>query len=355
MNALSPFAPAQAYRSGATLDYHGTGMAAHFGNPAEEYRHAREEVVLFDRSDRGLLVATGRDRKAWLHGLVTNIVDGLPDYTGAYAFACNEKGRILFDANILALPDALWLDVDLDLLPDAAAHLSRYIITEQVTLSEASGPHVRCAVSGPRAAEITERLGVADLSELPPLASRKLPAGAGLLFRHDLAGAAGFELILPREFAVRWWDRLADWGARPAGLAVLDALRIEAGLPWSGRDLDETVLPPETGAGVRGLSYAKGCYIGQEVIERMRAHSVLARRLVKVRAESGDGLVLPTALRQSGREAGRLTSLVAHPRNPWWVGLAYIRTNLPHADGLTAGEPARPITIITASAAAVSR
>jgi folate-binding protein YgfZ len=252
------------------------------------------------------------------------------------------------------LPDAYWLDVDLDVLPQAANHFNRYIIMDQVKLSDASGAHARCGVSGPRAAEIAERLGVPQFAGLAPLDCVRLSNSDGLLFRHDFAGGPGFELILPRDFAGKCWDQLVEFGATPAGFSVLDALRIEAGIPWFGRELDNTVLPAETGAGLRGVNYQKGCYIGQEIVERMRTRGVVSRRLVQIRAQTGDGLVLPEPLTQDGREAGRLTSLVPHPIEVHWVGLGFLRTNLAHAEHITAGAPKREITVLADQPAGVA-
>ena len=126
---------------------------------------------------------------------------------------------------------------------------------------------------------------------------------------------------------------------------TLDVLRIEAGIPWLGRDIDATVLPPETGQIERGISYHKGCYVGQEIIERMRSRGALARRLVRVRTADGVGLAWPTSLRQNGSEVGRLTSLVPHPVTGEWIGLAYLKTRVAEPAGITAGDPPRAIRV----------
>src|SRR5580765_4876425 len=103
-------------------------MIDDYGNVLAEYDAIRSGAALYDAGLRGLIQVTGKDRAAWLHNLVTNTVKTLQPGQGAYAFALNVKGRILFDANILALADALWLDIDRRYVPKAFAHLDKYII-----------------------------------------------------------------------------------------------------------------------------------------------------------------------------------------------------------------------------------
>lgn len=126
----------------------------------------------------------------------------------------------------------------------------------------------------------------------------------------------------------------------PAGAATLEVLRIEAGIPWLGRDLDETVLPPETGRKARGVSYTKGCYLGQEILERMRSRGSLGRRLVRLRLARGGDPRPPAAICQEGIEVGRLTSAACHPLSGEWIGLGYVRTTVGDATGLTVGAAA---------------
>lgn len=355
----SIFSAAKRYQPARTVEYRGATLPADFGSAADEFHAARFAAALFDRSDRGLLRLTGRDRLAWLHNLVTQSVKDMTPGDGRYSFAVDVRGRTRFDLNILALDDELWLDVDAATAAEARAHLDRYLITEDVQIAPAGDGWARLGVGGPQTPAVAAGLGVTNLLARPPLAHQPICDGAARLVRHDFAGAAGFELIVPREAAAAWWDRLAGAaGVRPAGFFALDALRIDAGIPWLGRDIDEKVIPPETGAAERSISYKKGCYLGQEVIERMRSYGSMARRLVRFRvaadaagwrAAAGEppaGLVLPAALHKDGKEAGRVTSLVKHPLEAAFIGLGYLRTNLSDATGLTMGEPAVAIEVV---------
>ncbi|MFQ5805638.1 MAG: YgfZ/GcvT domain-containing protein, partial [Phycisphaerae bacterium] len=342
----SPFSESEYYAPAETDEHRGVVLPARFGSAADEYRVASERVALFERSDRGLLIVTGADRKEWLHNMVTNAVKTLDENLGNYAFAIDVKGRVQFDLNILNLREELWLDIDAPTVGTAQAHFDRYLLNEDVQMRDATARFARLGCCGPRAAEIAGRLGITNFPAMAALSSFGLNDGSTRFVRHDFAGRPGFELILPRVHATAWWQRLVrDWGVSPAGHRTLDVLRIEAGIPWLHRDIDNTVLPPETGQVERGVSYHKGCYLGQEIIERMRSRGSLARRLVRVHADEGQGLKLPARLRQNDSEVGRVTSLVWHPLTEMWVGLGYLRTKVTEMSGITAGEPPRAIHV----------
>jgi folate-binding protein YgfZ len=345
--AESAFLGAEQYSPRETVAVSGVELPAYFAAPAEEYAAAKSYAVLFDRSDRTLLRVTGRDARSWLHNLVTNAVKTLEAGRGVYVFAADVRGRTLFDLNILALEGELWLDLDRAAAPGAQEHLEKHIIMEDVRLEALTPPTARLAVSGPAVGESAVRLGVPQFAALPALAHVGLAdAESTRLVRHDFAGGPGFELILPQEQARSWWRRMAaDLGVRAAGWRTLDLLRIEAGIPWLGRDIDEKVIPPETGQIERGISYHKGCYLGQEVIERMRSHGSMARQLVRVEMDDWADLDLPAALTSGGQDAGRITSLVRNPETARWVGLGYLRTKVTGDVGTT-GQDQRPVRIV---------
>jgi folate-binding protein YgfZ len=322
------------------------GAAREFSSTAEEIRAARSSAGLFDRSHRGLLRVGGPDRKTWLHNLVTNAVKPLTAGQGVYAFVCDVRGRAQFDLNILDVGEELWLDVHVARAAALLAFLSRYLIMEKAAISDASADFARLGVCGPHAAGVAEFLGVASLADMPALAQVVLDDGRTRLLRHDFALAPGFEMLVPRAAAAAWWDRVAsDERVTACGFAAEDFLRIEAGIPWFPRDIDEKVIPPETGQAARGIHYSKGCYLGQEVIERMRSHGSMARRLVRLELDDGAGLELPSPLHREAAEVGRITSLVQRPDAAGWLGLGYLRTSVADASGLSVGTPARAVRL----------
>ncbi|MCG3128553.1 MAG: Aminomethyltransferase [Phycisphaerae bacterium] len=345
--------------------FRGVAMDAAYEPAADEYQRARSSCVLFDRSDRGLLSARGEDRRSWLHNMLTNAVKSLDDGAGNYAFACDVRGRVQFDVNVLARPDALWLDLDRSTAEAARRHLEKFLITERVTLADECAPFARLGCAGPATRDVAVAAGVTNFAALPALASVTLGDVQTWLLRHDFCGLPAFELVMPREHAADWWRRLAAAGAVPAGLRTRELLRIEAGIPAWGADLDDTVIPAETGQIERGISFDKGCYLGQEVIERMRSLGSPARRLVRLRIAAGPEAVSnalltarpalltarpalltarpalqtappttqttspgpPLALRSNGAEVGRVTSLARHPLRGDWIGLGYVKAS----------------------------
>ncbi len=315
-----------------------------------QYRIATTSAGLFAGPDRGLIEVSGADRAAWLHNLCTNEVKSLVPGRGNYAFACNVKGRTLFDLDVLVLDDRLWLDLDAGWIDAALNHLNRYLITENVTLSNRTADFTRLSVMGPAAAEVVARMGFGDLASMTRLQHSALTwqGRDGLLVRNDFVGLPVAMMIVPRAAAADLTPALLDAG-RPSGLARIDpptveTLRIEAGLPASRRDIDEEVIPPETGQIERGISYTKGCYLGQEVIERMRSHNALARRLVGIRLD-GDAPPPVSARLNSGQtDVGRLTSAAWSCALGAVLGLGYVRTALARqGESLSISTPAGSI------------
>ncbi|QOJ03678.1 MAG: hypothetical protein HRU71_09360 [Planctomycetia bacterium] len=274
---------------------------------------ARERGGLLMRADRAVIEITGRDRAAWLHNLVTNTVNTLSPGEGNYTFATNVKGRCVFDAGLLMLDDRIWLDLDRHWLDLAHKHLERYIITEDVTLTRREDA-VRFAAIGPAAAPFAARIGCGNLAAMAQWqhAAATIRSVAGRVARNDFLGLAAADVYLmgagATEAAGAAQSLATELGLVEIGRDAAEILRIEAGIPASVQDIDETVVPPETGRIEQGISYHKGCYLGQEVIERMRAHNVLARKLVGLVVEADSPPPRGAAIAREGIEIGNVTS-----------------------------------------------
>lgn len=285
-------------------------------------------VVLCVRADRGLIDITGKDRAAWLHNLVTNEVKKLQSGDGNYAFAVNIKGRCVFDCNMLVDADRILLDVDSRWVDAAIKHLTKYTITEDVNLKNVSAVFGRIAILGPGSTTVVARLWGANLTPMAQLqhVPVKVAEADARLFRHDFAGVPTAELIVPIEAVDRLTAAIDASGPLPRiGDDAVRMLRIEAGIPASVDDIDEDVVPPETLQIERGISYHKGCYLGQEVIERMRSHGVLPRKLVGIRI-AGD--VMPernSAVNVDGATVGRMTSWAYSPALSATLTLGYMK------------------------------
>ena len=336
-----------------------------------EYRAIGAGAAIADRSYRALLEVTGADRATWLHNLTTNQVKNLGRGEGNYAFALNVQGRILFDVNMLVRAESIWLDLDRRFLETAKKHFSKYAITEDVTVVDRSDEFVRFGLVGPGAATLLAELGVTNARVLPALGqsaiewndpspgrqdqsrrrepavtdqnrdcqgavhaavtiNRSIPV-AVLVVRHDFCGPFAVELFVPQSIAVDFRTALCDGisGVRaiPVGDDAVQVHRIESGIPWPGHEITDEYLPAETRQLARAVNYQKGCYLGQEVVERMRSRAVVARQLVGLRF---DGPAIP-ALRYEvsnpeGKPVGQVTSSCHSPALNCPIALAYVKT-----------------------------
>lgn len=310
----------------------GIRLPRHFADVQKEYAAALSGAGLYYAPLRGVIELRGKDRTTWLNNLVTHVITTLSPGEGNYAFVPNAKGRTVADLNMLMLADAIWLDIDRRMIEAAVKHFDHYHIMEDVQWEDRSDAFVRLALLGPGAKEIAEALGATQAPAMAWLGNTSVPLcqKQRLLVRHDFAGVFGVELYVHREDAEACWARLLEIGRgvklMPIGYDAVEALRIEAGIPASVQDIDASVLPPETQQIERGISYQKGCYLGQEVIERMRAYGGLARKLVQVAFPDGATVEPGMHLKVGDAEAGRITSICHSPALNATLALGYLKT-----------------------------
>jgi folate-binding protein YgfZ len=277
------------------------------------------------RSDVGRLLVTGADRRSYLQGLLSNDIEALTPGAGCYAAMLTAQGRMISDMYVDELGDSLLVRVPIALTTQIREHLERFVFSEDVQVADVTAERTQIGVYGADAIRATERVGDAlrlALDDLP---------GAALIVDADRADALASELNAA--------------GAIEATLADLDVVRIEAGVPRFGVDMDTDTIPLEAGIEDRAISRTKGCYVGQEVIVRVldRGHGRVAKRLVRLLFDEGGPAPSHGAVVESGdREVGRLTSAVFSPRLHRVAALAYV-----HRD-FTA--PGTPLTIDGATA-----
>jgi tRNA-modifying protein YgfZ len=307
-------------------------VPAHFGDALAEYNAARNAAVLVDQSPRGKIEVSGADAARFLHNLTTNDILNLAPGAGCEAFLTTAKAKVI--AYLLIYRHAAPVDppgFSLDVAPGTAdkvmQQLDRYLISEQVEFANHTAAFAQMHLAGPHAAALLEKL----------LGDYNLPSSAlqhkvvhfgsevkGWLRRHDAFGLPGFDLVCPPEQAASIWQRLIQGGARPAGCEACEVLRIEAGLPREGADIDENTFAPEVGRIVETISYAKGCYLGQESIVMARDRGQVNRTLVGVQLPGGP-VPHDSRLFDGDKEVGRVTSSVHSPRLGMGLGLAYVR------------------------------
>jgi folate-binding protein YgfZ len=305
-----------------------------YGDPAAEYTALRRTAGLLDLSSRGRLCLLGTDRRSFLNGQVTNDVTGLKDGEGCYAAVVNAKGRIQSDLNLYCLPQEILLDLEPGWANSVSARLNQYIVADQVEVVDAAGHYGLLNVEGPQASN-------ALLAAFPPAAIPDAPYrivrhqdaawGDAYVACHLRTGQPGFDCLIPNAGLAAFWARLEtavlQVGGRPCGWQALEWLRVESGLPRFGQDMDDTNLAPETGIADRAISYRKGCYIGQEVIARIRTYGQVTRALrgMQFVEEPHEIPVRGNRLKKAGREVGYVTSVIRSPTLQRHIALGYVR------------------------------
>ncbi len=320
-----------------------------YGDIDNEYQAAGSGLAIVDRSDRGLLEVTGKDRITWLQNLTTNQVKTLGGNEGNYAFALNVQGRILFDLNVIVRSDSVWIDLDRSFLPTAVAHFNKYIVMEDVHLSDRSDEWVRLAIVGKGTARFFDSLGASHLATAAALSISAVTWRDTILdaLRHDFCGSLAAELFVPVPLAPAFWLEATGNASRaraiPVGDDAIQVRRIEAGLPWSGREITSESLPAETGQLERAVSFQKGCYLGQEVVERMRSRKVVARLLRGLLVE-GNAIPLSGAeiLDAENKGIGQVTSACRSFALGRVVALGYVKT--------ASAAPGTEVTIVSSGA-----
>ncbi|MBI5774035.1 MAG: aminomethyl transferase family protein [Verrucomicrobia bacterium] len=312
----------------------GSEMVAHYGDVPAEHAALRTAAGVVDLSARGRLCLLGVDRQKFLNGQVTNNVKDLRPGQGCYAALVSAKGKMHSDLNISRLADELLLDFEPGYTDAVTQRLEKFIIADDVQIVDAAPHYGLLSVQGPRAAEAVGQLGLGiHLPEKSHDSATLKDATLGEIYLMNLPrlGSAGFDLFVPTASLGAVADKLVaavkQIGGRACGWDALEIARVEAGLPRFGADMDETTLPPEAGLEARAISYTKGCYIGQEVIARIRTYGQVAKSLQSLRL--ADNLAaLPVKgdkLFRDGKEIGFITSAVFSPALKANLALGYVR------------------------------
>ena len=307
----------------------GARLPERFIDTADECRAVRSGAGVCDRSDRVHLTASGPDAKAFLHRMLSNDVAQLAVGQGCYATLMNPQGHMLADLYALQMDDHLLLETDVSAAARLREWLDKYIIADDVTVEDRGAQMAALSVDGPQAAKLLAAAGAGALpgAELDH-AWAKLGEAAALVLRVGETGEEGYRLIFVVEYAQNIWDALAAARAavpwKPVGHAAWNILRTEAGLPWYGADMDERTLPPEAALEARAISYTKGCYVGQEIIERIRSRGHVNRRLAGFHV-SGPLPAAGAKLLRGGQEVGVLTTAVESPTLGRAIALGYLR------------------------------
>jgi folate-binding protein YgfZ len=310
-------------------DYQGAETAAAFGDPRREYVELSSGAGIYDLGWRAKIVATGTDRVRWMNGMVTNNIRDLPPGQGNYNFLLNAQGRILADMYIYNRGDYLLMDTARWQAPKLLEVMNKYIIMDDVELTEISDKLTSLAIQGPRAREVLRDAGFGVVVvDVEPLQVQDVAWNDLGVSVTRVAGdiSPTYEIWLAPANAGAAWDALVRSGAKPAGSEALEMFRLAAGIPRYGQDISERYLPQETDQ-EQALNFKKGCYIGQEIVERIHSRALLHRKLTGLVVD-GPPPAPGARIEQDGKEVGEVTSALAVPgRNgERTLALGYVRT-----------------------------
>jgi folate-binding protein YgfZ len=283
------------------------------------YDALRNRAAWMDLSARGKIKLTGEDRARLLHAMTTNHVQQITPGTGCYAFFLNDKGRVLADANILSRPDYFLLDVEPETRALLYQHLDRFIIADDVTLEDATDALATIALEGPQAADVLRRAG----APVPEAEYSTVEWGESIVARLNSTGSPGFFIFTPESNKAPLIAGLEAAGAGRADEEAARVVRLEHGKPRYSEDISDRFLAQEANQ-PHALHFSKGCYLGQEIVERVRSRGQIHRELRPLVLETKDPPAPGTKLQVDGAEA-EITSSAYSPGLDKVVALGYVR------------------------------
>jgi aminomethyltransferase len=321
------------------------------------YAALHESAAWLDISSRGRIAALGEDRQRLLHAIASNAVEGLAPGQGTYAFFLNVQGRIQADSRLFVCEDRVLIDCEPEVRQTLRQHIDSYIIMDDVRLEDMAAPNSSTspepvtpqpvtpdpaaqepvaqepvapehamldaiALEGPRSEEIARHALGAALPG-PALFSHGESQGIRTL-RSTLSGQAGLWFFCPPERKNDLVAKLEAAGAAAASAEDFRVARVENRRPRFGDDYSSTNIPHETGL-LQAVSFSKGCYLGQEIVERVRARGQVNKRLVSLEFDTRQPLQAGAAVEHAGHPAGQLSSPVFSPRRGMVLAFAILR------------------------------
>ena len=306
---------------GATVvERAGWDVPDHYGDAVAEHHTVRNGAGIMDLSHRGKIRITGEDRVKWLQSVISNDILTLSPGQGIYSTFLTHKGKMLSYFRVYQLGEALMLE-DVGEIGDVTfSALRKFLLYgTKAKMENCAETWGLILLSGPKALELIRSSFGTYLSSLKPLAFVTLEIGGrqALFIRTEETGETDIEILIPSEGLSEAWDLLwsagQPLGLKPFGSAALETLRVEAGIPKTGPDLNENIVPPEANLEGKAFSLTKGCYPGQEVVARMDTYGAVRRRLVGLVIEGQHVPAAGTKLFSGDREVGWLSSAVRSP------------------------------------------
>src|SRR5712671_265993 len=332
----------------ALTKYRGAATAARFSDPRTEFDGLRTGCGVYDLGFRAKISLTGDDRVRWLNGMVTNNIRDLAQGHGVYAFLLNPQGRILGDMVAYNLGESLLVDTDRGQVEKILATFDHYIIMDDVEVENLSDKLTAVGVRGPSSRAILQGAGL-KIPELMPLQTFSLQCDCECgcmdctIVRGEDPAHEEYEIWVAPQFVEQLWKALLAAGATPVGAEALEMDRIASGIPLYGVDIRERDLPQETEQ-ARALNFSKGCYVGQEIVERIRSRGSVHRKFIGFVSQNGAPITVGAKVMigdaAGEKEVGEITSATTLALQS--IALGYIRREhaIPHKEVTIAGEKA---------------
>jgi folate-binding protein YgfZ len=328
-------------------EYRGASMAVRFGDPQGEFAALRGSCGVYDLGFRAKISLTGGDRVRWLNGMVTNNIRDLAVGLGVYAFLLNPQGHILGDLYAYNRGESITVDTDCGQAEKILATFDHYIIMDDVEVTNLGEQLTALGIAGPKSRAVLAGAGFA-VPEMRALQVQSVmwQGTECTLVRGEDEEHASYEIWLAPGSVRPLWDALLAAGAAPVGSEALELQRIVSGIPHYGVDIRERDLPQETEQ-ARALNFNKGCYVGQEIVERIRSRGAVHRKFAGFVADGRLQIVAGTRIVAGEKEVGEITSaaslhLTGRDKT---VALGYIRRE--------AGVPGREVMLGAARATVV--
>jgi aminomethyltransferase len=278
------------------------------------YDQLRDAAAWLDLTGRGKIKVTGEDRARLLHAMTTNDIQHLQPGQGCYAFFLNAQGRILADVNVLCFEDHFLLDTEPELAAKVYEHLDKFIIADDVTLEDLTPGLATIAIEGPSSPDVLASVG----APVPATGYAHAQWGSRIVARLNYTGSPGFFVIAQRD------DDMRGLGATEADQEAFETVRIEHAKPRYGADISERYLAQETNL-MHALHFNKGCYLGQEIVERVRSRAQIHRRLWALAIDGSEVPAAGTKLMAAEKPAAEITSAAYSPRLGMVAAFAYVR------------------------------
>jgi len=306
-------------------------LPAGFSDFEKEYAAARESVALFDTNWHGIFELTGLDRVKYLHAITSNNIQGLEEGRGIPALLLNPQGHILAELEVYARAEKLLVRVHASARERTLATLEKYILASDVKIEDVTQKLGSVTVEGPAANLLVEQACGAHLGSLLEMGLKEVNVQMipCVLLRRSQFDEIGAEFLARREWLPVLWQKLLEAArarlGEPIGMETLNALRLEAGVPWFGADFGEATIPQEAAVETTHVSFTKGCYTGQEIVERVRSRGHVNRKRVRLKFSTPAPPMAGTRLRAAGADAGYVTSAAFSPQAGTAIGMGYVR------------------------------